>query len=206
VDTTQITGAFDKMSVEDKSKTKTRGFIDAVGERGKDLAVQLPDLSASSIPQPIIVDQRTHKVFKVLFYTPTYNTGDLSKAVKWVEFKRAMARVGFSIEKLQGSAWQFTPDDALQLSATSSFTNLTLTAMCHTSWRSASVGDWRVSTAGAAIHSSLLELTLSLGHGVRREGRSKYETGEMEEMYRERAEDELMTYGCTIEACITYYM
>jgi hypothetical protein len=82
VDTTQITGAFDKMSVEDKSKTKTRGFIDAVGERGKDLAVQLPDLSASSIPQPIIVDQRTHKVFKVLFYPPTYNTGDLYKAVK----------------------------------------------------------------------------------------------------------------------------
>jgi hypothetical protein len=55
--------------------------------------------------------QRTQKVFKTIFYTPTSEAGDLPKSVKWAEFKRAMARVGFAVEKLQGSAWQFTPGE-----------------------------------------------------------------------------------------------
>jgi hypothetical protein len=103
----QITGAFDKLAVEEKIKTKTRGSPTYHAETDNDQAAQ-----AVSIPPcetSIIVDQRTHKVFKTIFYTPTTDTGDLPKAVKWAEFKRAMTRVGFAVEKLQGSAWQFTP-------------------------------------------------------------------------------------------------
>jgi hypothetical protein len=102
----QITGAFDKLSIEEKSKTKTRSATDdAVGQH-PNLAVQAIGDSFEKLEKPFIVDQRTHKVFKTIFYTPTSETGDLPKSVKWAEFKRAMARVGFAVEKLQGSAWQ----------------------------------------------------------------------------------------------------
>jgi hypothetical protein len=110
--TLQITGAFDKMSIEEKAKTKTRGAANVTFECRADLPVQLPEPSAIPTLQLFIVDQRTHKVFKILFYTPTSDTGDIPKAVKWVEFKRAMVGVGFSVEKLQGSAWHFTPGEA----------------------------------------------------------------------------------------------
>ncbi|KAI4680536.1 hypothetical protein J4E81_010066 [Alternaria sp. BMP 2799] len=109
--TLEITGAFDRMVIEEKTKAKTRGDTVTVAH---DLAALPPDSNATATPQPtILVDQRAHKVFKTLFHTPTSETGDLPKGVKWVEFKRAMARVGFSVEKLQGSAWQFAPGDAL---------------------------------------------------------------------------------------------
>ncbi|KAI4935546.1 uncharacterized protein J4E92_002837 [Alternaria infectoria] len=109
--TLEITGAFDRMAIEEKTKAKTRGDTITVAH---DLAALPPDSNATATPQPtILVDQRAHKVFKTLFHTPTSETGDLPKGVKWVEFKRAMARVGFSVEKLQGSAWQFAPGDAL---------------------------------------------------------------------------------------------
>jgi hypothetical protein len=50
---------------------------------------------------------------KSLFHVATSETGEYPKAVKWDEFKRAMARLGFSVKKLQGSAWQFFPSSAL---------------------------------------------------------------------------------------------
>jgi len=109
--TLQITGAFDKLSIEEKTKTKTRGTADHAIDAGRTLTVQPVANSTQQLDKPFIVDQRTHKVFKTIFYTPTSETGDLPKAVKWAEFKRAMARVGFAVEKLQGSAWQFSPSE-----------------------------------------------------------------------------------------------
>ena len=61
------------------------------------------------------VDKRSDKVFKALFHISQSEKGDLAGAVKWDEFKRAMVRIGFSTEKLQGSAWQFTPGDTLNI-------------------------------------------------------------------------------------------
>ncbi|KAH7074577.1 hypothetical protein BKA63DRAFT_596095, partial [Paraphoma chrysanthemicola] len=108
----QITGTFDRMAVEEKSKTKTRGITDQPFEGVDEDSPIANDCIPNQTPTTILVDQRTYKVFKTLFYTPTYETGDLPKAVKWNDFKRAMVRVGFAVEKLQGSAWQFSPGDA----------------------------------------------------------------------------------------------
>ena len=110
--TLQITGAFDKMSVEDKCKKKTRGAPSYPVKQNDDAAVLPTEHISKATGRPFFVDQRTHKVFKTLFYTPTSGTGDLPKAVKWADFKRAMVRVGFTVEKLQGSAWQFTPSES----------------------------------------------------------------------------------------------
>jgi hypothetical protein len=110
--TLEITGAFDKMSMEEKAKTKPRGTANPIEAAAEHLAVQPADTPSVEAMQPFTVDARTHKVFKTLFYTPTSETGDLPKASKWVEFKRAMGRVGFSVEKLQGSARQFVPGEA----------------------------------------------------------------------------------------------
>jgi hypothetical protein len=109
--TLQITGAFDKLSMEEKSKIKTRGSPKNEDIVGDHLAVQPVEAATHEAEKPFYVDQRTHKVFKTIFYTPTTESGDLPKVVKWAEFKRAMMRMGFAVEKLQGSAWQFTPGD-----------------------------------------------------------------------------------------------
>lgn len=50
---------------------------------------------------------------KALFFVATSKEGDLPKAVKWDEFMRAMVHLGSSAEKLQGSAWQFSPNGTL---------------------------------------------------------------------------------------------
>jgi hypothetical protein len=105
----QITGAFDKLSIEESTKTKTRGISIHEGGPVNEILVQPFQSLSEKVEKPFLVDQRTHKVFKTIFYTPTTDTGDLPKVVKWAEFKRAMTRVGFAMEKLQGSAWQFTP-------------------------------------------------------------------------------------------------
>ncbi|PYI03682.1 hypothetical protein BO78DRAFT_463113 [Aspergillus sclerotiicarbonarius CBS 121057] len=53
------------------------------------------------------VDRRAYKVFTTLFYVPsrTSQPGE----VPWTDFLHAMASTGFSMEKLYGSVWQFTP-------------------------------------------------------------------------------------------------
>ena len=63
--------------------------------------------------QTFTIDRRAYKTMKALFHNSFSDTGDFPKAIKWNEFKRAMVRVGFAAEKLQGSAWQFTPCDSV---------------------------------------------------------------------------------------------
>jgi hypothetical protein len=57
------------------------------------------------------LDKRAYKTMKSLVHVTTSETGEFPTAVKWDEFKRAMVRLSFSAEKLQGSAWQFSPGD-----------------------------------------------------------------------------------------------
>ena len=47
------------------------------------------------------------QVFRALFHTEDY--GALPGRIKWDHFQQALAKLGFSTEKLHGSAWQFTP-------------------------------------------------------------------------------------------------
>jgi hypothetical protein len=110
--TLQITGAFDKLSIEEKDKPKTRGTAHEDTDPGGDTTLQVADMQPHDPPKTVIVDPRTHKVLKTISYTPTPEMGDLPKAVKWAVFTQAMVRLGFAIEELQGSAWQFTPGDS----------------------------------------------------------------------------------------------
>lgn len=104
----QITGAFSKMDVSEKVKLKTRGTLhpaEDIHEPAQDKTVEEVD----ETPQIFSLDKRTYKVFKALFGMHSLVPGDIPKAIKWDEFTRAMVHVGFAVEKLHGSAWQFTP-------------------------------------------------------------------------------------------------
>ncbi|XP_014559917.1 hypothetical protein COCVIDRAFT_90694, partial [Bipolaris victoriae FI3] len=111
---TQITGAFDKLAVGEKVKPKTKGSLESV-------IVDVPPThmvgtaDEGSVPQVFRLDKRALKAMKTLFHVPQSDHDDLPKGVKWHEFKRAMAHIGFAVEKLQGSAWQFTPGESLHV-------------------------------------------------------------------------------------------
>ncbi|KZM19335.1 uncharacterized protein EKO05_0002920 [Ascochyta rabiei] len=107
--TAQITGAFDKMAVVERVKAKTRGVPDFVSDGIEALTMKPSDVAIETVKHVFAVDKSTHNVFRTLFSVPSEDIGEVSKGTKWVEFKRAMVRIGFSAEKLQGSAWQFTP-------------------------------------------------------------------------------------------------
>ncbi|KAJ4991669.1 hypothetical protein SVAN01_02784 [Stagonosporopsis vannaccii] len=102
----QITGAFDRLALVDRVKLKTRGST------GTDVPVDLfvklpPDVQT---PERIFtVDKRTYTLFQTLLSASSEAAGEVRKSAKWADFKRAMVRMGFSAEKLQGSAWQFMP-------------------------------------------------------------------------------------------------
>jgi hypothetical protein len=111
--TVQITGVFDKFSLDQKTKPKTRGRTAREAPAlNHEMAVEIHDEIDHKACSYFLVDNRTHKVFKTIFHTSMADTGDTPRAMKWAEFKRAMARLGFALEKLQGSAWQFTPGEA----------------------------------------------------------------------------------------------
>ncbi|KAF8349259.1 hypothetical protein F5887DRAFT_1233694 [Amanita rubescens] len=100
---TQSTLSPEKESLR-KSKVKTRG------------TAQVVELPANVIPEAMseigvepsfTVDKRAFQIFSTLFYTPsrTSQPGEIA----WTDFLHAMGSVGFGIEKLYGSVWQFTP-------------------------------------------------------------------------------------------------
>ncbi|KAJ6281928.1 hypothetical protein J3E71DRAFT_362053 [Bipolaris maydis] len=112
----QITGAFDRLAVVgEKIKAKTKGSPESV------MGVDVPQThmcgtdDEENVPQVFMLDKRALKVMKTLFHVPQFDHDDLPKGVKWHEFKRAMAHIGFAVEKLQGSAWQFTPGESLHV-------------------------------------------------------------------------------------------
>ncbi len=104
--TKQITGSFDKLSVSSKAKTKTRGAAAVENE------VPIPTVAkpATSSPSRIKVDKRALKVFRTLFHSP--DNPDQPGEVSWKNFLHALVSAGFAAEKLQGSAWHFTPTAA----------------------------------------------------------------------------------------------
>jgi hypothetical protein len=95
---------------------------------------------------------------KALFHVALSDTEDFPKAIKWDEFKRAMVRIGFAVKKLQGSAWQSTPGEALHVDRGIHFHEPpTQTATFPTSWPSISVGGWSGCMGGVATRSGCLE-------------------------------------------------
>ncbi|KAI5199735.1 hypothetical protein E4T39_06108 [Aureobasidium subglaciale] len=55
----------------------------------------------------ISVDKRTKKTFSTLFFVPS--THDTPADTTWTDFVHAMLSCNFSVEKLYGSIWHFTP-------------------------------------------------------------------------------------------------
>jgi hypothetical protein len=108
----QITGVLDRSAQAKKIKTKTHGQAEEV-QIASENTPSFPELAvlpgASEKPETRQVDKRTFKTLKTIFGTNSYSEGEVSKTVKWDAFVRAMIRTGFAAEKLQGSAWQFTP-------------------------------------------------------------------------------------------------
>lgn len=90
----------------DKTKPKTRGRAKPnVSGPTIDLQASGPESDGGRVSKK--VDRRSLKVFRTLFFAPSAsaNPGE----VPWKDFLHAMHNVGFAIEKLQGSVWQFTP-------------------------------------------------------------------------------------------------
>ena len=57
------------------------------------------------------VDKRAKKTFSALFFTPSSN--DTPADTTWTDFVHAMHSIGFVVEKLFGSIWQFTPPERM---------------------------------------------------------------------------------------------
>jgi hypothetical protein len=79
----QITGNFDKVTIEGKNKIKTRGvghpmleLVDDAQDQAHEIA--LPEEAA----RRYVVDKRAYKVFKTLFHVPADELGDVPRAVK----------------------------------------------------------------------------------------------------------------------------
>jgi hypothetical protein len=104
--TKEFTGSFTKPAVPVKTKKKTRGPAPAllVEPEPVDPAARLPPQHS---PPTYKVDKRSLKVFRSLFHSP--DSPDQPGEVVWSDFLHAMVTVGFSAEKLQGSAWCFAP-------------------------------------------------------------------------------------------------
>ncbi|KAF2267621.1 hypothetical protein CC78DRAFT_62548 [Lojkania enalia] len=102
----QITGAFSRTTLTEKpAKLKTRGTPSTATEAIS--AAQVDNLAVTDQQPMIAVDKRAHKVFKALFHSPL--NPDIPGEIPWQDFLHAMISIGFSAEKLHGSAWNFTP-------------------------------------------------------------------------------------------------
>ncbi|CAE7030436.1 hypothetical protein HRS9139_04931 [Pyrenophora teres f. teres] len=101
--TRQVTGTFNRASLSSKApKAKTRG--DAVPN--DETQPGIPH-EPNGVAAFFSVDKRAHKVFRTLFHSP--NNPDTPGEIPWVDFLHSMVSMGFSTEKLHGSAWNFTP-------------------------------------------------------------------------------------------------
>ncbi|KAF5630757.1 uncharacterized protein FTJAE_8099 [Fusarium tjaetaba] len=98
---------FNAHDFQSKIKIKTKG--DPSGTSNNDNVAPTDAIKPEILnAQPVFsVDVRALKVFRTLFFNPevTSTPGSIS----WSDFLYAMASVGFQIEKLYGSVWQFSP-------------------------------------------------------------------------------------------------
>ncbi|PKY02469.1 hypothetical protein P168DRAFT_271735 [Aspergillus campestris IBT 28561] len=83
-----------------------------VKARGTPAISEQPPVEPSPPPQTdtqptFAVDKRSLKVFSTLFFQPsqTAQPGEIA----WTDFLHAMSGTAFSVQKLYGSVWQFTP-------------------------------------------------------------------------------------------------
>ncbi|KAF2821820.1 hypothetical protein CC86DRAFT_386190 [Ophiobolus disseminans] len=99
-----VTGNFDRLSLTNKVKEKTRGNASHIST-----PTTAQSLGKSRRVDKTLyhVDKDSLAVFRLLFYVP--NDGELPRNLQWAEVVGALTKLGFSAEKLHGSAWQFAP-------------------------------------------------------------------------------------------------
>lgn len=103
--TKQVTGTFDRASLSDKApKVKARGTAAPTSDEEPQPGIAH---ESNEVASTFDVDKRAHKVFRSLFHSP--NNPDTPGEIPWPDFFHAMVSIGFSAEKLHGSAWSFTP-------------------------------------------------------------------------------------------------
>ena len=97
-----------------KVKVKTRGTPHGNADPSPDAAPA--PAPAPAIPEPfqqrarVPVSKRALEAFVFLFPAPARDfVAGTRGELPWVDFLHAMERTGFALEKLHGSAWQFTP-------------------------------------------------------------------------------------------------
>lgn len=105
-----ITGKFNKFSIVEKSKPKTRGEAAQQTEVSDD---------GAPIPEPerqqvFRVNKNSHAVIHSLFHIE--DEGEMPGKIKWDRFVGALTNLGFSAQALHGSPWQFTPPPDLGFS------------------------------------------------------------------------------------------
>lgn len=91
-------------AVKPKKKTKTKGAGQIIEPEGP--ASEAPSVQPEKQPT-FKVDKTSLKVFNTLFFTPGRTGGP--GEIPWIDFLHAMAKTGFSAQKLYGSIYQFTP-------------------------------------------------------------------------------------------------
>jgi hypothetical protein len=95
-----------------KAKPKTRPdgpTPSPMQESRRDSATSTEEKDETEVKK-IKVNKRAYKVFATMFHVPSANEQQNTGEVAWSEFLYAMKTIGFSVEKLYGSSWQFEPD------------------------------------------------------------------------------------------------
>lgn len=112
-------GVETRRSSDERPKSKAKNKVKSRGVPRPPVA-ELKSLHIDEAPPPqparprFLVDRRAYSVFDMLFYRPLVGAASRPGEIPWVEFVYAMHHVGFSVERLGGSAWQFTPGPALE--------------------------------------------------------------------------------------------
>ena len=99
---------------EPKIKTKRRGVPNPPEPAESNAA---PENQANELrnPEPLFaVDSASMQVFSTLFYRPGAAASQQPAQIPWGKFMHAMHQVGFSIQRLGGSIWQFNPGPILE--------------------------------------------------------------------------------------------
>ena len=118
-DAASITAGFAATSLDTPSKdtVNPREFATNLHQKPKTRGSAKPNVPQSTTDGEVPatadwcpkfkVSKRGFKIFSTLFYTPS--EANAPGEIPWSEFLSAMASVGFSLKKLDGSAWLFAP-------------------------------------------------------------------------------------------------
>ena len=93
-----------------RAKVKTRGAPATPDDpSGHEANTSNPVSPAPLHRQTIAVKKSVYKVFSTLFYQVAVDEHRNLGEIPWTDFVRAMTAIGFAVDKLYGSVWQFTP-------------------------------------------------------------------------------------------------